>query len=321
MKIYKKEDFNYVVSSITGFTDQSSQEIMAKILIGGTTAANTTNVFGIKGTQQLQLLNSTPAFQPGLCGFSASGTTTFTQRSITVQQEKIAEELCPTDLYSTYQSLLLQPGEPEESVPFENKILELKSKQINQRVETKLWQATVAGGDAFDGFAKLISTGTTGVGNSSGTTFSATAAYGTAGNPITEVDKLINALSDDALVLDSLICWMSFANFRLYLQAMTKANFFQNYIGSSSVTSNMEAIHPNTNVKVVPTLGLAGSNQVVIGSKDLMVTGFDLLSDMDNINLWYSKDFDVIKLLARYAYGAQIVTWDATKYFATNNLA
>ena len=192
MKIYSKDEFSYVVSSITGFTDQSSTEIIAKALIGATTPANTTVKLGIRGTQQIQLLNSSPSFQTGECGWNASGTTTFTQVSLASQHERINEELCFQQLWDTYQSLLLPPGQDPETVPFLDGIIDLKVKQIQQRIEQKLWLATTSGGDAFNGFNTLIATGQTSVtASASGTTFSSTASYGTNGNTITEVDKLI----------------------------------------------------------------------------------------------------------------------------------
>lgn len=321
MKNYTKENFSYVVSSITGFTDQLGGELLAKALIGATTPKYANVRLGIKGTQQLNLLDSSPSFQAGACGWNASGTTTFTQRSITVCPERVNEALCPDDLYPTYQSMLLQPGQTEESVPFENIIADLKVKQIQQRIEQKLWQATTGGGDCFDGFKALIASGQTGIGVSAGVAFSSSAAYGVSGNPITEVDKLINALDDNAMSREDLVVFMSYANFRLYVQALTRANFFTNYIGAAEITANMEALHPNTNVKVVPTIGLAGSNQVTIGPKEYTIVGFDLLSDHERMEVWYSKDFNEVRFRANYNYGAQIAKFGSTAYFATNGLS
>ncbi len=324
MKNYSKEDFSYVVSSISGFTDQTSQELMAKALVGGTTAKVSNVKLGIKGTQQIQILDSSPAFQAGACGWNASGTTTFSQISLTVCPERINESLCPDALYTTYQSMLLQKGQTEESVPFELQIADLKVKQIQQRIEQKLWQATTAGGDCFDGFSALIVTGATGVANSSGTTFSPSAAYGSAGNPITEVDGLINALDANAQAIENLVVFMSYPNYRLYVQALTKANFFQNYIGSSTVIggeANAFAVHPNSTVKVYPTLGLGSSGKVVIGPADYFVVGFDLMSDHEKLDMWWSRDNDEIRIRGNYNYGAAIVTFSGVNYFATNNVA
>ena len=214
--------------------------------------------------------------------------------------------------------MLLPPGQDPETVPFLDGIIALKVKQIQQRIEQQLWLATTAGGDAYNGFNTLIATGQTSVAASaSGTTFSSTAAYGTNGNPITEVDKLISALSDDALVFDDLVVFMSYAYFRLYVQALTRANFFTNYINSTDITSNMSAIHPNTNIKVLPTIGLNGSTQVTIAPAEYMVVGVDLLSD-ETLKALYSVDFDEIRIRSNFNFGATVATFGTTKYMAWN---
>jgi hypothetical protein len=328
MKILKKENFEYDVAAIGSYVDQVGGELLAKALIGATTPSYVNVRLGINGTQALNLLNSTVLFQSGTCGFQPTGsTTTFTQHNITTCQEKYNEELCYKDLFETFQSMLMaSKSSTQESVPFEQQIADLKVKQIQQRIEKQLWQgSTGATGDTnacFDGLKLLISTGTTGVAVSvSGTAFNAAVAYGTAGNPRFEVDKLINALSDDAMSRDDLRVFMSYANFRKYVQSLTQGNYFQNYIGSTDITGMMEAIHPNTNVKVVPTIGLNGSNQVVIGPAEYIVVGFGLLADHEKLTIWYSKDFDTLRLRANYNYGVTIATFGSTAYFATNNLA
>lgn len=321
MKILSKEEFAYNVSSIGGYVDQVGGELIAKALVGATTAKQVNLRTGIKGTQALNLLNSTAYFSDGTCGWDPSGTTTFTQTTITTCPTKYNEALCYKDLFDTYQSMLMAPGQTQETVPFEQQIADLKVKEIQQYVEKQLWQATT-GTSCFNGFKTLISTGTTGVAvSASGTTFSSSAAYGVNGNPITEVDKLINALSDDAMSREDLVVFMSYANFRLYVQALVRANFFMNYIGSTDITSMLEATHPSTNVKIYPTIGLNNSNQVVIGPREYMVVGVDLLSDSEKLKIWYSLDFDELRFRANFNFGVAIATFGSTAYFATNNLA
>ena len=326
MKILSKEQFAYDVAAIGGYVDQVGGELLSKALIGATTPKYVNVRLGIKGTQALNLLNSTAYFQDGTCGWSPSGTTEFTQHNITTCAEKYNEALCYKDLYDTYQSMLMAPGQTQETVPFEQQIADLKVKQIQQRIEQQLWQNTTAGGGCFNGFKLLISTSTgntysSAVANVSGSTFTTTGSTVTAGNPIFEVNKLINGLDDNAMSREDLRVFMSYSNFRLYVQALTAANYFQNYIGATDVTGMMEATAPNTNVKVIPTIGLNGSNQVVIGPAEYMVVGFDLLSDHEKLSIWYSKDFDELRLRANYNYGATIATFGSTKYFATNGLA
>jgi len=325
MSNLKKLDFSYDVSTIGGYSDQVGGELLAKALIGGTTASVVNVRTGIRGTQALNLLDSTPVIQDGNCSLSPSGVTTFTQHQIVTCQKTLFESLCYKALFDTYQSMLMKtPGQTQETVPFEQMILDLKKKQIEQYVEKKLWQATTGGGDCFNGFKFMISqnTGNTfasAVASSSGTTFG-TESYGTAGNPITEVDNLINVLDPNALSREDLVVFMSYANFRKYVQALTRANFFTNYIQQTDVTGNMVAIHPNTNIKVHPTLGLDGSDQVTIGPAEYMIYGLDLMSD-ETLRAWYSVDFDEIRVRSNFNFGATIATFGSTKYFATNGLS
>lgn len=321
MKILSKQEFAYDVSTITGFTDQTSTELITKSLLGAVTPQNITVRLGLKGTQQIQVMDSTLTFQEGGCGWSPSGTTTFEQVSLTVCPEKVNEALCPDDLYVTYQSLLLTKGQTEEDVPFASQILDFKAKQIQERIEKQLWTADTRSGDCYNGFAVVLISGATGVACSvSGTSFDVSVAYGTNGNPLYEVDKLINALDDEAMAREDLIVWMSYANFRKYVQALTAANYFQNYIGGTSTTNNMSAVHPNTNIKVIPTIGLNGSDSVIIGPAGYMFAGFDLMSDADRLDMWYSKDNDELRIRANYAYGAAVKTWSDINYFAVNGL-
>lgn len=325
MKNYSKHDFDYVVSTITGFTDEVGGALLTKALMGATTVKEISQRVGIKGSQSLNLLDSTPAFQAGACGWSASGTTTYTQRDLTVCQEKINMEWCSNDLRDTYLSMFLEGGDLSinEQTPFENVIADNIMQQVQQRVESKIWNATVSGGDCFDGLKTLIASGQTGVAVSvSGTAFNSGIAYGTNGNPIWEVDKLVNALDDNAQQLDDLKVFMSISNFRKYVQALTAQNYFQNYIGSSLQIGSMNAsyaVHPNSNVKVIPTIGIT-TNYVCILPARYVFFGTNLIDDSERMDVFYSRDFDVLKGRASYSYGSQIAKFGSTNYYAVNGL-
>ena len=119
MSNLKKQDFSYDVSTIGGYSDQVGGELLAKALIGGTTASVVNVRTGIKGTQALNLLDSTPVFQAGNCSLNPSGTTTFTQHSIVTCPETLFESLCYKTLFDTYQSMLMKAGQTQETVPFQ----------------------------------------------------------------------------------------------------------------------------------------------------------------------------------------------------------
>jgi len=317
----KKSNFSYDVSAITGFTDQEGGMLLSKSLVGATTPQYANVRLGIKGTQAINLLDSSIAVQDGDCGWSQSGTTTFTQVNLATCAKRVNESFCPSALYDTYQSKLLAPGQTEETIPFEGMIADLKVKQVQEYVEGKLWNATIAGGDCFDGFEALLTPDVSKdyVADSNGTAFSAAAAYGTAGNPITEVDGLINALDDDAMAREDLVVFMSYANFRLYVQALTKENFYKDYLKDANITGNLIAQHPNSNVTIVPTKGLNGNDQVVIGPKEYFVIGMDLMSDSEQFDIWWSRDNDEVRFRSNFNFGAAVPQFDIA-YFASNGL-
>jgi hypothetical protein len=74
-------------------------------------------------------------------------------------------------------------------------------------------------------------------------------------------------------------------------------------------------------VKVYPTIGLAGSGRVVIGPASYFVVGFDLMSDHEKLDMWWSRDNDEIRIRGNYNYGAALVRFSGVNYFATNNIA
>ena len=52
-----------------------------------------------------------------------------------------------------------------------------------------------------------------------------------------------------------------------------------------------------------------------------MFCGFDLMSDHEKMDAFWSRDFDVMKIRANYSYAANIATFAGTNYFATNGLS
>lgn len=106
-------------------------------------------------------MDTDAVFQSGTsCGFSASGTTTFTNRSLTVAPIRVHESLCPKTLETTYLQLVLPSGSNPKSIPFEQQFTDLKAGLIAQNLERAFWQGDTGSGDnalaRFDGLIKII---------------------------------------------------------------------------------------------------------------------------------------------------------------------
>lgn len=305
----KKQKFSFDLSALETYTDEVGGLLLAEAVVKGKTAQLCYVQSGIKGRQAINLLTSDLQVQDGACGWSNSGTTTFTQRDITVCDKKVNESLCPRDLNNYWAGQFLNAGSYNETVPFEQAIVDLKVAQIGKYVEEQLWRATT-GSTCFDGFSTLISTGTTGVIAVTG------ASAITSSNALAEVDKLVVLLPDDIADRSDLIVWMSMANFRKYLINYRTANYFH-FTPEAVDFNEFVVFHPGTDIRVVGTHGI-NTNQVVLGPAEYMVVGVDLMSDEETLQMFYDKNDDEVRLRANFKFGAQIAF---PEYFITNNLS
>jgi hypothetical protein len=311
----KKYEFGFDLAGLATYTDEVGGILIRRAILEGETAKVIRVQPGIKGTQAINLLDSTLVVQDGSCGWNTSGSTTFTQRDITVCDLKVNEALCPRDLNDYWLGQLLTPGSYNETVPFEQQIAELKTAQISQYIENLMWQGTT-GTTCFNGFKYLfaqLGTGTTS--NSGGIIVTGQTAM-TAASGLTQVDNLVVNIPDDIADSDDLVCFMSHSNYRKYLIDFRNSNYFHLPVGSSY--TDMKTYHPGTNILVKPVGGLVSSNQVVIGKSSYMVMGVDLLSDSEGLRMFYSQDFDEVRLRANFKVGVNVAF---PQFFVSNGLA
>jgi hypothetical protein len=304
-----RHEFGFNLAGLQTYTDQVGGLLLAEAVVKGRTAELCYVQSNVKGSQAINLLTSTLNVQDGSCGWTSSGDTTFTQRNITVCDKKVNESLCPRDLNNYWASAFLNAGSYNESVPFEEAIAQLKVEQIQKYVEEQLWRSTT-GTSCFDGFATLISTGTTGVVPVVG------AVAITSSNALAEVDKLIELTPDAVADRTDLIVWMSMSNYRKYLINLRTSNYYASFIEQADQMIEYVTMHPGTNVRVVGTHGI-NDNGLYYGPAEYMVVGVDLMSDEERLDIFYSRDNDEVRVRANFKLGAQIAF---PEYFVTNNL-
>jgi hypothetical protein len=310
----KKYEFGFNLSSLSTYTDEVGGELIRRAILEGETAKIIKVQPGIKGSQAINLLDSTLVVQDGTCGWDSSGSTIYTQRDIAVCDYKVNEALCPKDLNDYWLGQLLTPGSYNETVPFEQQIAELKTAQISQYIENLMWQA-VSASTCFSGFKQLV--GQLGTGNTTvtggivvtgQTALSATTA-------LSQIDALVEAIPDDIVNRTDLVIFMSHANYRKYLINYRTANYY--HFNPELAYEEFKTFHPATNILVHPVGGLNGSNLIVLAPAGYMVMGVDLMSDSETLQMFYSKDFDEVRLRSNFKIGVQIA-WP--QFVITNGL-
>ena len=311
----KKHDFSFNLTGLANYTDQVGGELMRRAILEGETAKIIKVQPGVVGSQSINLLNSNLEVSEGTCGWDASGSTIYTQRNITTCQYKVNEALCPRELSNFWLGQLLQPGNYNETVPFEEEISILKTQQISQYCENLIWGASSAT-TCFSGFKELfaqLGTGTTTV--TGGIVVPGQSAISSV-SALTQVDNLIEAIPDDVVDRTDWVVFMSHANYRKYLINYRTANYY--HFNPEGSYEEFKTFHPSTNILVHPVGGLAGSNLVVLAPAGYMVLGVNLLSDSETLKMWYAVDYDEVRLRSNFNLGVQIA-WP--EFVITNGLS
>ena len=79
------------VSGLSVYTDENKMDLIKKSVLEGRTLQYLTVQPDIKTSAAINIIDSTLVGQAGSCGFSANGTTTLTQRTLSVAPIKINE--------------------------------------------------------------------------------------------------------------------------------------------------------------------------------------------------------------------------------------
>jgi len=286
------------VSALADFNNQIAGELVLKMVYGGSTIEYVTVQEGVKYQEPINLFEVSLYIQNGTCVSSASGSATFTQRNITVCPRTSFDAICLKDLDKKYLGISsLDRGSYNETWALANAYSELLVNQFQKANDQFLWlqqsgSASTYGGTCDTNGLKYIITGST-----SGVVVPAGFTGSFATNTLTKMDAAIAGLSSDVADRDDLTFFMSVANFRTYVAALRSANNF--YFDPSSITNRggiLEMAYPfQPGIKVVGTVGLQGTDRVVLGPAKQIVVGTDLLSDFSEFQLWYDINTDTLR--------------------------
>lgn len=302
------------VNGLTAYVDQVKMDLIKKMILGGRSASFMTVQPGIKSAASINLLSSNLIAQAGGCGFTDAGETILTQNTLNVCPLKVNESICIDTLEQYYTQVMLQPGSYDTDFGFEQIYTEEKVSQISSLIDTLIWQGntSVTGQTGLcDGFITLASTTYSGsVVN--GNVSSATAI--TASNIIGLVDDAIQVIPTNIVAQDDLYLYCGYDFARLYFTALRNANLY-NYPSVETGANDFMITIPSSNVKLVAVKGLTGTNKFFISAKSNMYYGVDLLDDYENLQIFYSMDFQEVRVVAKWKSGVNAAFWDYVVFF------
>jgi hypothetical protein len=303
----------FVVSSLANYTEENVAQLVASSVLGAKTATlikSQGNVMvGVKSAETINIMDTDAFFQDGSsCGFNASGTTTFTQRTVTVGKIKVNEALCPKDLESKYLQKALPAGSSYDSMVFASEYSNRKAQKIASQLEIAIWQGDSASANGnlnkFDGFVKLIAAASASVVHANTTTYYGTPLAASAGittsNVVAVIDAVYKGLPAEIVAADDATIMVGMDVFRTYTIALKNANLFA-YTFDGKADSEM--MLPGTTVKVVALQGLNGTSKIYGARLSNMFLGTDLLNEEERFELFYAKEADQVRFVAEFKFG------------------
>jgi len=295
---------NYTVSALTDYIKTNESVILRDTILGsgikGETIPMMRKQLGVKTSERLNYLDVTPVLQAVTgCGFSAQGSTVFSERDITTAQAKYNDEWCIEKLLGKFTEYEVRIGADDQAMPFEAEIVDQVVKGINKAVEQQVWQGNTASGSLINGLV-TIALGADSASTITGETASGATAYAA-------IKQAYMALPEE--IVDEAVIFVSPAIFREYVQDLVTANLYHYDPAFSGELTEM--FIPGTDVKVRKTYGLTGSNYIYATVPENMVYATDFVNNKEEIKGWYSDDDDVYRMKSRFNFGVNTLFPDA----------
>jgi len=277
----------------------------------------------VKSSVAIPLMETDAVFAAQSCSFDASGTTTFSQRTITVGKIKVEEKICPKDMEAYFLQEAMKQGSTTEdfgNADFQKAFLDKKNVRIASQLETAIWQGDATGATAnlnkFDGLQKLIAAGSPVLANVSGYTGITGSPIATvnASNVIAATEGIYKAIPVQVLSKGDVKIFVGNDWYRLLILAYREKNMFSYNPQDSQAAS---FILPATNVEVVSVNGLNGTGDAYAISLSNMALACDLVDEEGAYKMWYSEDNNDVRYRVEFKLGVNVAfTNEVTSFIA-----
>lgn len=312
----------FTVSGLTTYVRDNADDIQVAAITGAETLTypGISIQAGIKNADRVMLFANSAPFQQGTCAFNASGSSTFTERTLTVTKLKWQDTFCPEDLENKYLSTKLIAGSNYDAMPFEKLIVDSVTANINFQMEQAIWQGDTTLTNnvtlkQFDGWLKTI--------DAASPTYATATANITAANVIGIFDDVYKNVPTALLnhPTKKLVAFCGWDTFRLLIIAIKDLNAFHYDAGAAAKTGEITLPGSGLSVKAVHGLDtISGAlasyaDRIVCTWPGNLFFGTDLESDKGDARFHYSADDQNVKGSIKWkagcqiAYGSEIVTY------------
>ena len=300
--------FGFDVAALPAYTDQLSLDLISKVVL-------TTDLLDYvdlrsgftSGTVAINLVDADLPVSALSCGWTSDGQVTYTQVNVIIDSLQSKTEMCVEDLRAKYQSAFMNAGTGNDFIPFEEVISESYVDKLRKYNEGYLINGAGAAGTGTGLKAQITSA------NGANLQAGVPAAW-TASNAFEQALDLYDAIDESVKDRDDLIMVVSPDAYRALVRALVAQNLYH----FNSVESNDILILPGTNVTVVKSSGLVGSDYKFAGPGKMILAATGLTDELDTFRFFYDESSDIMKFRAAFRLGVGV---GEVNLFATNDMA
>jgi hypothetical protein len=314
----------FSLGSLQAYTREQIEPLLTAAVLGAKTQQlilqNGVVLTEVKSSAKIPLFSTDVVLQTQSCSFDPSGTTTITQREVTVGKIKVEEQICPKDLEAFFTQQALRAGSTYEdfgNADFQAKYLADKNAKIAAANEVAIWQGNTASGNAnlnkFDGLIKLIAAGSPISANTGA--LSGTPAI-TTSNVISIIQAVKNKIPAALKGMTDVVVMVGYDVYDMYVDAGVAANLFHYNYNDNSNYGGLTI--PGTGIKLEAVHGLDGTGDIFAMRVSNMVIGVDLANEEENYDMWYSQDDRVVKFSTQWKLGVNVAfTSEVVQFLGT----
>jgi hypothetical protein len=302
------------LTGLTNYTKQLVRPLLTSAVIGAKTQQlimdNGIVLTGVKSSAAIPLMDTDAVFQTDGCGYNPSGTTSFTQRTVTVGKIMLAETICPKDFEAKFTQEALRAGSTYTdfgNAEFLDAYLAKKNARIAAQLETAIWQGDATGAtgnlNKFDGLQKLIDPTAIDANVTGFTGLTGVVSTVNATNVIASTEAIYKAIPAAVMGKGDVKIFVGYDWYRLLILAFREKNMFSYNPQDANANS---FILPATNIEIIAVHGLNGTGDAYAMSMSNVAMGVDLEDEEASYKVWYSEDNDEIRTKVAFKLGVNV---------------
>ena len=297
--------YGFDITALPAYTDQESIALISKVVLKTDLLDYVDLRSGFtSGTVAINLVDADLPVSALSCGWTSDGEVTYSQVNVTIESLQSKTQMCVEELRSVYQSAFMNAGTGNDFIPFESVISESYADKLRKYNEGFL----INGFGATTGLKAQI-TSANGANLQAGTP-----AARTATNAFEQALDLYDAIDESVKDRDDLIMVVSPDAYRALVRSLVSQNLYH----FDSVSGNDVVILPGTNVTVVKSSGLVGSDYKFAGPGKMILAATGLTDELDSFRFFYDEAADVMKFRAAWRLGVGV---GEVNLFGVNDMA